>query len=224
MTTLFRLDASLRTEGSVTRAIADSFVGAFEADFGEIDVVGRDIGSKPLPATAWAGAVFGPHVPEDQRTAEQREGIAIASELADELVAADAYVFAVPMYNYGVSQHFKAWADTLMAEPRFAPGTESPIAGRPAKLIVARGGGYGEGSPRFGWDHGTAWYRRVLQDIFLLDLDVIECELTLAEVTPAMEGLRGLAAENLASGHEAARKSGAALARALGGEPVRAAG
>lgn len=224
MTNLFRLDASLRLEGSVSRAIADDFETALVAELGDVARTNRDVGLNPLPATAWAGAVFGPHVPEDQRTPEQREGLAIATELADEMLAADAYVFAVPMYNFGVSQHFKAWVDILMTEARFAPGTESPVKGRPAKLIVARGGGYGEGSPRFGWDHGTAWYRRVLEDIFLLDLEVIECELTLADVTPAMEGLRGLAAENLASGHERARQSGAALGRALNQEPVRAAG
>lgn len=219
MPTVFRLDASLRKEGSVTRAIADSLHSALN----DVAVIGRDIGSNPLPATAWAGAVFGPHVPGESRTPEQHQAIALATELADELIGADAHVFAVPMYNFGVSQHFKAWVDIVMAEPRFAPGSESPVKGRPARLVVARGGGYAPGTPRHGWDHGTAWYRRVLEDIWMLDLEVIECELTLAEVTPGMEELRGLAADNLANGHERARQSGAALAEKLGRQAVRAA-
>lgn len=220
MSTIFRLDASIRDAGSVTRALADSLQASLVADLGQAAITRRDIGLSPLPSTAWASAVFGPYVPLEQRSAQQTEGIALATTLADELIAADALIFAVPFYNFGVSQHFKAYVDILLAEPRFAPGSTPAIAGRPAQLVTARGGGYGPGSPRFGWDHGTAWYRRVLEDIWQLDLEVIECELTLADVTPAMEGLRGLAAEYLSSAHASARNIGQSLARRLNASPV----
>jgi len=215
MSTIFRLDASIRQEGSVTRAVADSLQASLTARLGSAAVNRRDIGLSPVPSTAWAGAVFGPYAPPEQRTAQQTEGIALARELADELVSADAFIFAVPFYNFGVSQHFKAYVDLVLTDPRFAPGTTPVIAGRPAQLVIARGGGYGPGSPRHGWDHGTSWYRRVLEDIWKLDLDVIECELTLANVTPAMEGLRGLAAENLAKAHASAQQNGHSLAGRL---------
>ena len=220
MPSIFRLDASIRDKGSVTRAIADSLEAALAAGLADISIVNRDIGLRPLPPTAWAGAVFGPHLAAGARTPQQREGLALAAELAAELIGADAYVFAVPFYNFGVSQHFKTWVDLLLTDPRFALGSAVPIAGRPAELIVARGGGYGPGTPRHGWDHGTAWYRRVLEDIWGLDLRVIECELTLADVTPAMEGLRGLAAETLAGAHALAQDRGRLLARRLGRQPV----
>ena len=45
-------------------------------------------------------------------------------------------------------------------------------------------------------------------DVFGLDLHVSEIELTLAEVSPAMEALRPLAAELLAAGHVTADKHG----------------
>lgn len=215
MPSVFRLDASIREYGSVTRALADSLETALVSNLGGASVVRRGIGANPLPATAWADAVFGPQTPAEHQTPQQREAIALAHELADELINADAYIFAVPFYNFGVSQHFKAWVDIVLSEPRFAPGTESPIAGRPAQLVVARGGGYGPGTPRDGWDHGTAWYRRVLEDIWKLDLQVIECELTLAEVTPAMEGLRTQAAENLATAHAHAKDNAMQLAQRL---------
>ncbi|MFK4808733.1 FMN-dependent NADH-azoreductase [Devosia sp. ZW T5_3] len=220
MSTIFRLDASIRDTGSVTRAIADRLQASVVAGLGNASITRREIGLSPLPSTAWAGAVFGSHMPAEQRTSQQSEGIALAHELADELEAADAYIFAVPFYNFGVSQHFKAYVDILLAEPRFAPGKTPVVAGRPAQLITARGGGYGPGSPRYGWDHGTAWYRRVLEDIWQLELEVIECELTLAEVTPAMEGLRGLAAENLSNANASAQRNGRSLARRLAAAPV----
>ncbi len=215
MSSIFRLDASIRAEGSVTRGIADSLQSTLVSTLAAASVTRRDIGLNPLPATAWAGAVFGPHVPEDQRTPLQQEGMALASELAAELIDAEAYIFAVPFYNFGVSQHFKTWVDLVLTQPQFSLGSDIAIKGRPAQLVVARGGGYGPGTPRHGWDHGTDWYRRVLADIWQLDLQVIECELTLADVTPAMESLRGLAAQNLSEAHSLANDNARALARKL---------
>ena len=108
----------------------------------------------------------------------------------------------------GVSQHFKAWTDLVQTDARFMAGQPSAIAGRPAVLIVTRGGGYAPGTPREGWDHATGWYRRILGDVMGLDLHVSEVELTLAEINPAMESLRPLAAESLKAGHESADKHG----------------
>ena len=215
MPTIFRLDASIRDQGSVTRELANQVEATLLDTLGEATVTRRDVGLSPLPATAWAGAVFGPHVPAEERSPEQAQGMALAQTLADELLAADAYIFALPFYNFGVSQHFKAFVDLLLTDPRFAPGQAPLLAGRPAQLIIARGGGYGPGTPRHGWDHGTSWYRRVLEDILKLEVEVIECELTLAEVNPAMAELRPMAAENLAKAQAAAQRNGRALADKL---------
>ncbi|AEQ52953.1 FMN-dependent NADH-azoreductase [Pelagibacterium halotolerans] len=215
MPTLFRLDASIRNTGSVTRALADTLEDALVSNAPGIAPIKREIGLDPLPSTAWADAVFAPHIPQDQRSAAQLSSLQLARTLADELIAADVYLFAVPFYNFGVSQHFKTWVDLVLTDPRLSSGVESPIKGRPATLIVARGGGYGPGTPRHGWDHGTAWYRRVLEDIWMLDLRIVECELTLADVTPAMAELRGLAAENLENAHALAGDSGRRLAGRL---------
>ena len=141
---------------------------------------------------------------------------AVAAELADEVASADALIFAVPLYNFGVSQHFKTWYDVVSTDPRLGPGTTS-LAGRPAFLVTARGGGYGAGTPREGWDHATGWMRRVLEDVWGLDLDVIETELTLAEVTPQMADLRELAHSLLADSHETAQQRGLAHAAAAAG-------
>jgi FMN-dependent NADH-azoreductase len=215
MPTILRLDASIRDAGSVTRALADRLETQLVDAHPDTTIVRREIGLRPLPATAWAGAVFGPHTPEAERTAEQREGMALATTLVDELVAADAYIFAVPFYNFGVSQHFKAFIDLALTDPRVGPGGAVALEGRPAQLVTARGGGYGPGTPRHGWDHGTAWYRRMLEDVLKLDVTLIECELTLADVTPAMAELRGMAADNLARAHASAEDLGRRLARRL---------
>jgi FMN-dependent NADH-azoreductase len=205
---LFRLDASIRGEQSVSRQVADTAQAGWQRAVPGGLVVSRDLAQTPIPADAWPLAVAAGFTPEDQRTPEQVAALRLGRELADELVAADAYIFAAPLYNFGVSQHFKAWLDLVVTDPRFAAGQPSPIAGRPAALIVTRGGGYAPGTPREGWDHATGWYQRILGDVMGLDLHVSEVELTLAEIVPAMESLRPLAAESLRAGHETADKHG----------------
>lgn len=208
MSTIFRLDSSIRTEGSVSRAVADTLEASIvESEGSDTTVVRRDVGLSPLPSDVWATSAFAGFTPEEERTDEQRAAQAVAAELADEVVAADVVVIATSLYNFGVSQHLKTWIDTVITDPRFAPGTQT-VAGKPAFLVLARGGGYGEGTPREGWDHATAYLRRILEDVWGLDLDVIETELTLAEVTPQMAELRDLARQQLAESHEVARTSG----------------
>jgi FMN-dependent NADH-azoreductase len=210
--TLFRLDASIRREGSVSREVADTVQRAWQAEHPHAPVRYRDLGLAPLPSTAWMNAVGAGRVPADRHTPEQADAIALAAELAGEVRDADAYLFAVPLYNFGVPQHVKAWWDVLWTDADLRGLGEPPLAGRPAVLVVARGGGYGPGAPREGWDHGTPWLRRILVDVLGLDLHVAEAELTLAGVNPAMAGLVDKAAESLASAHETAQRHGKRLA------------
>lgn len=208
---LFRLDASIRAEGSHSREVADIVEREWRAANPNDVVVARHVGLDPIPATTWPAAVSAGATPVDQRTPEQREAAALATTLVDELIDADALLFAVPLYNFGVPQHFKAWVDLVITEPRMAPGSEPAIAGRPAVLVLVRGGGYGPGTPRDGWDHATPWIRRILEDVWGLDLKVVETELTLAEVNPAMAELIDLARQLRAEAEQVATAHGKSL-------------
>ncbi|MDD7921648.1 FMN-dependent NADH-azoreductase [Actinomycetospora callitridis] len=200
---LFRLDSSIRTEGSVSREVADTVEQTWLEQHPGRTVVRRDVGREPLPADLWTAAMGAGATPEAERTPEQRAAIALVGELADEVVAADALVIGSPLYNFGIAAHLKTWVDVLITDPRFAPGNQ-PLAGRPVALVVSRGGGYGPGTPREGWDHGTGWLVRILGDVWGGDVTVIEAELTLADTVPAMAELRPLAARVRAQAHETA--------------------
>ena len=216
MSTVFRLDASIRAEGSVTRAISDTLQAAIVAELGDVTVAHREIGLSPLPSDAWATAAFAGYVPAGQRDEAQSAAVALAAELADELAAADVAIIGAPFYNWGVTQHLKTWFDLVLTDGRFSPSAaEKAGDGKSAFLVIARGGGYGEGTPRFGWDHATAWLRRVLEDVWGYEVTVIEAELTLAEGNPAMAALVELARTNLADAHAAAESHGRAVAAAL---------
>ena len=209
---LFRIDASIRREGSVSREVADTLEAAWDAVHPGGPVTHRDLGTNPLPATVWANAVAAGHIDPADRSPEQRAAVALAAALVDELLDADAYVVAAPLYNYGVPQHLKSWIDLVITDPRMATGGDRPLAGRPLVLIVARGGGYGAGTPREGWDHATPYLERIFGDVFGMDIHLVEAELTLADVVPAMEALRDTAAQVRRDAHAAAGTHGRELA------------
>jgi FMN-dependent NADH-azoreductase len=209
---LLRVDASLRTTGSISRALADSAEQEWRQQHPTGTVLHRDLGLEPLPAI-WPAAVAASMTPQDERAPDQDEAAGLAAELADELVVADALMLVVPMYNYGVPQHVKNWIDLVITDPRFAAGAEPLLAGRPAILTMARGGGYAPGTPREGWDHASPYLRRILADLWQLDLRTAEAELTLADANPALHHLRETARTSLTDAHQAARVHGADIAR-----------
>jgi FMN-dependent NADH-azoreductase len=205
---LFRLDASIRTEGSHSRQIADIVQQEWRNAHPTDPVINREIGIDPLPSNAWATAVLARPTPEEDRSPEQREAIALAATLTDELAAADALLFAVPLYNFGVSQHFKTWVDLVV-------GSDPIIAGRPAVLATVHGGAYGPGTPREGWDHATGWMHRILEDVWKLDLRVVESEFTLVGVNPQLNQFKELAAQMRSDAEQLARDHGRSLSPKL---------
>ena len=58
-----------------------------------------------------------------------------------------------------------------------------------------RGGAYGAGTPRDGWDHSTGYLRRILADVWGAELTVVEREFTLVGVNPALDQFTELAAQ-----------------------------
>ena len=207
--TLLRIDSSIQGPASSSSALADLVLDAFRAVRPDVPVVQRHLAVDPLPSDAWATAIQGSFTPEDQRTPEQVEGLALAAGLAAELQAADLAVLALPLYNFGVSQHVKTWFDLVLAG---APHGTRLLEGKPVVLLTTRGGAYGEGTPRAGWDHSTDFLRRILVDIWGADLTVIEREFTLVGVNPALDEFTELAALMKKEAEEAAVVAGRELA------------
>ncbi len=208
--TLFRLDASIRVEGSTSREIADIVEQEWLASHPDDRVVRRHLGTDPLPADAWGTAVTGMMTPPEERTLAQRSAAALAGALVDELLEADAVVLAVPLYNFGVSQHVKVWMDLLFTDPRAGVRSEF-LKGKPVVLATVRGGAYGAGTPRHGWDHSTAYLERILRDVWMADLTVIEREFTFVGVKPELDEFLDLGAQMHAGALDAAREAGRAL-------------
>ncbi len=206
---LLRIDASVQGPRSAGSALADRVLDQFAAARPDVPVLRRHLGEQPLPATAWADALAGSFAPEAARSDAQREALALAAEVAGELRDATGAVLALPFYNFGVSQHVKTWIDLAIAG---APQGTRLLEGKPVVLIVTRGGAYGAGTPREGWDHCTDYLRRILVDIWGADLTVVEREFTLVGVNPALDEFTELAELMRKNAEEAAAESGLTLA------------
>jgi FMN-dependent NADH-azoreductase len=207
--TLLRIDASIQGGRSASSELADVVLAEWSAERPDEPVVRRHLGKDPLPADAWATAVGAAYTPADQLTEAQAAARALAGELAAELRAADAVVLALPLYNFGVSQHAKVWIDLAVAG---GSQGERLLDGTPTVLLTTRGGAYGAGTPREGWDHSTAYLRRIIGDVWGADLTVVEREFTLVGVNPALDEFADLAATMKQVAHEHSARAGKALA------------
>ena len=75
-----------------------------------------------------------------------------------------------------------------------------------------RGGAYGAGTPREGWDHSTRYLKRIIGDVWGADLTVVEREFTLVGVNPALDAFADVAASLHEGALASAREAGKALA------------
>ncbi|WP_148575426.1 FMN-dependent NADH-azoreductase [Nocardioides caldifontis] len=207
--TVLRIDASIQGDRSASSALADLVLEELVATCPHVPVVRRHLGEQPLPADAWQSAVTCGFVPEEERTDRQRESLGIAQTVAGELQQASSAVLALPLYNFGVSQHVKTWIDLALAG---APQGTRLLEGTPTVLVTTRGGAYGPGTPREGWDHNTDYLRRILVDIWGAELTVVEREFTLVGVNPALDEFTELATLMRKTAEESAAEVGTALA------------
>jgi FMN-dependent NADH-azoreductase len=207
--TLLRIDTSIQGDRSASSALADLVVNEVLDAAPNTTVVRRHLGQDPLSSEAWAAAIAGTYTPEADRNAVQREALATAETVARELQEATSVVLAMPLYNFGVSQHAKTWIDLAIAG---APQGTRMLEGTPTVLITTRGGSYSEGTPREGWDHNTDYLRRILVDIWGADLTVVEREFTLVGVNPALDEFTEIAALLHKTADQAAVEAGTTLA------------
>jgi FMN-dependent NADH-azoreductase len=111
-------------------------------------------------------------------------------EEGPQLESADVIVLGLPLYNFAAPSSVKAWVDHLIIpDVTFSMRTGEGLLGdRELLVLSARGGGFGPGTPKEGWDHASAWLGHGLSMTGLRPRFVF-ADLRWAGVTPATAGL-----------------------------------
>jgi FMN-dependent NADH-azoreductase len=193
---LLHIDSSLRpAPESRSRRLTAHFAKTWRAAHPDGTVTYRDIAADPIPHLD-GDAFMANLVAADQRTAAQASARALTEVVVGEVLAADTIVLGMGLYNFGAPSTVKAWFDRIVV-PGVTLGEQGgTLGGKRLVLALAAGGGYAEGTPRYGWDHREPWLRHAFEQLGLTDVEVVAAELTLARESPAMIPLDLGAAED----------------------------
>lgn len=184
MSHLLHVDSSIQGDQSVSRALTEHAARQWRRAHPDGTVTYRDLGEHPVPHLT---ATVDP---------------ALTEQLISEITRADTLILGVPLYNFGPPSAVKAWVDHITkAGVTFDPETGAGLLGGTELIVLtSRGGGYGPGTPREGWDHSVAWLSHMTAFLGFTPR-IITAELTMANVNPAMGALKPLADESLAQAH-----------------------
>jgi FMN-dependent NADH-azoreductase len=197
MAHLLHIDSSVQGDQSVSRRLSALAAERWRATHPGGTVSYHDLAADPVPHLDAATGVAR-LLPAESLTPAQQASVAMSVELIDEIKRADTLLLGLALYNFGPPSTVKAWVDHIVA-----PGlsidaeTGTGLLGNTDFIVLeSRGGGYGPGTPREGWDHAKAWLPHAVSMTGLVPR-FITAELTMADVNPAMAELKPLATESL---------------------------
>ena len=174
---LLRVDSSPMFQASVSRRLTEEFVRRWEALHPGGRLIARDLTKTELaPVTAeWVRAAY---TPEESRSPEQRQLLAVSDSLIAELEAADEYVIGVPMHNFSIPSTVKLWIDLIArAGKTFAYVDGQPkglLQGKKATFLVASGGKYDPGTALASFNFVEPYLRTVFAFLGVTDTAFIK--------------------------------------------------
>lgn len=209
MSTLLHIEVSPGGEHSVSRAVSAEFVSAWKAAHTDGTVIARDFSTDPIPHVD-GEAIFAGYTPEDQRSAGATAKWDYRMGLIKEITGVDEILISTPMWNWSIPSVLKAYFDQIIVPGVLDGSGAAGLTGKKVTFVVAHGGSYAEGAPRFGWDYQTGYLKLVATALGATDVEVIMAELTLAGQVPGMEALVPNKEASLAAAKAAAKSRAAA--------------
>ncbi|MBW4570910.1 MAG: FMN-dependent NADH-azoreductase [Tolypothrix carrinoi HA7290-LM1] len=180
MAHILHIDSSPRGDRSFSRKFSHEFITSWKTAHPDDTVAYRDLGHNPVPHVdeSWIAAAFSP---PQTRSPELNQAIKISDELVDEFLAADRYVFGVPMYNFNIPSTFKAYIDQIVRVGRTFAVTEQGafqglVSGKKMLIVTARGGSFTQGSPTAPYDYQEPYLKAVFGFLGITDISLIHVE------------------------------------------------
>ena len=142
--------SSPRGERSRSIAICEAFLKTYGELHPEDEIDRLDLFGGDLPPFAGPALQAKYDILHDQPySEEQSEAWKAIEEIIERFTTADKYVFAVPMWNFGIPYRLKHYFDILV-QPGYTfsyspeEGYSGLVTGKPVFLAYARGGEYDE--------------------------------------------------------------------------------
>lgn len=183
MSTLLHIHASPREE-SLSHHVAGEFLDSFCATHRHWTVETLDLFKEEIPAfTAPQAkakyAVLAGEEPKDEATQAWQEVV----EVVDQFRRADALLLSTPMWNFSIPYRLKQYIDVIVQPGltfNYSPetGYEGLITGRPARLILARGGDYSMAETA-AMDMQTSYLELILGFVGFIDVHTVIVQPTL---------------------------------------------
>jgi FMN-dependent NADH-azoreductase len=174
--TLLKIDSSPMGERSVSRKLTAEFAKIWLKAHPGRTVISRDLTTLHIPVVdgTWAAAA---HTPEDARTAQQKDALAVSEFLIAELQNADEYVVGVPMHNFSIPSTLKLWVDQVVRIGKTfaysASGRQGLLTGKKATLLIASGGVYDHGSAAEAMNFVTPYLRTIFGFMGVTNVNII---------------------------------------------------
>ena len=185
MSKVLYIQASPRTERSWSRSVADAFISTYNEDHPNDIVETIDLFDANLPTFGEAAAQGKDNIMHGhENTPEDKAAWDAVESVIEEFNSADKYVFAVPMWNFGVPYILKQYIDLIM-QPTYTfsfsrdEGYQGLVKGKPVLGVYARGGEYGEGVLAGSMDFQKRYLETIFQFLGFTDIRSIVVEPTL---------------------------------------------
>ncbi|MGF6772224.1 FMN-dependent NADH-azoreductase [Paraburkholderia sp. GAS199] len=148
---ILHVDASAKRERSNSRALSRFFLERLREQGVEFEVDYLDV-SVDTPAHVTEAFAIATYTPEHERTEAMKATLAPSDELCRRLIEADAFVFAMPMYNWSIPSAFKAYIDNIIRTNLTYVNTadgriEGVLTRQKALFVTSRGADLRAGSP-----------------------------------------------------------------------------
>jgi FMN-dependent NADH-azoreductase len=165
--------------------VADAFVESFRESHSGPEILSLDLFKKDLPPFDGLAVNAKYTILHGQKhTQEELDAWKGVEAVIEEFNGADKYLFAVPMWNFGIPYRLKQYID-LLVQPGYTfsytpeEGYKGLVTGKPAFVIYSRGGEYPAGTEYEAYDLQKRYLETILGFMGFTDIRSITVEPTL---------------------------------------------
>jgi FMN-dependent NADH-azoreductase len=185
MSKLLYIQASPRGKRSYSIAVADAFIEAYKLQHPDDKIAVLNVFKARIPDFDGLAVQAKYTILHGQAHSKgELKAWRSVERVINQFKAADKYLLAVPMWNFGIPYRLKQYIDILV-QPGYTftynkdVGYQGLVKGKPAMVVYARGGSYPAGTPAEAYDLQKKYIELILGFIGFENIQSMVIEPTL---------------------------------------------